>query len=192
MQNLCKLFILIITLCCANYGSIFAQGERRAFQEGDKILGFTVGGGYSSHLGLNGTLGASYETAIKGTNGLLSIGGFAEVERKQQIFSQSQNLLNSFDVRNITAGAKLALHYSPSSKWDLYAGARIGATYSSALGINGDLIPNKIPVNGGNTLDKLNLIIDPYIGARYYFSKRVGLQLETTGKQTTIGVVIKF
>jgi hypothetical protein len=193
MKKLHKLTVLTIILCCANYGSIFAQGERKAFEEGDKILGFTVGGSYGKQIGLNGTLGASYETAIKGTNGLLSIGGFAELERTQQIFSsQSQSLPSSFDVRNISGGVKLALHYSPNSKWDLYAGTRIGATYSSALGISGDLISNKIPINGGNTLDKLNLILDPYIGARYYFTKKVGLQLETTGKQTTFGIVIKF
>ena len=46
MQNLRKLSVLIIMVLCANYGSTLAQGEQKAFKEGDKILSIGIGAGY--------------------------------------------------------------------------------------------------------------------------------------------------
>jgi hypothetical protein len=201
MQNSTKisparLACLIMIFFCANYGSMYAQGERKAFEEGDKIIGFTVGRGYGSHTGLNGSLGASYEKAIEGTRGILSIGGFANYS------SGYQNFLNrlpvsGFDtyyarVNEISAGIKIGAHYA-TRKWDFYGGIMVGASYgfrSDGLSNSADILSLR-PLYQ-NPLDKFNINVNPYVGARYYISKKVGFQLETTGKQTTFGIVFKF
>ncbi len=201
MQNSTKLTsarlaCLTMIFFCANYGSMYAQGERKAFEEGDKIIGLTVGGGYSSNIGLHGSLGASYEKAVEGTRGILSIGGFANYNSGNQTFlNRLQG--GGFDtyyarVNEISAGIKIGAHYA-TRKWDFYGGVMVGASY----GFRSDGLSNAADISSlrplyQNPVDKFNINVNPYVGARYYISKKVGFQVETTGKQTTFGIVFKF
>ena len=201
MQNLttfspARLVCATMIFFCTNYGSMYAQGERKAFQEGDKIVSLTFSGGGGGFTGFHGAMGASYETAIKGTRDILSIGGFANYSSGNQVFL-NRLPTSGFDtyyarVNELSAGIRIGAHYA-TRKWDLYGGIMVGASYGfrpDGLANSGDF--STLRPLYQNPLDKFNINVDPYVGARYYVTKRVGLQLETTGKQTTFGIVIKF
>jgi hypothetical protein len=160
MQNSTKLFsarlaCLTMIFFCANYGSMYAQGERKAFEEGDKILsiGLGVGNGYGPTYfgygnyfpGAKSSLAPSisFDYGLKGTRGIVSVGGF--LSYSQVNFSDSEYytfpfinqpntkdsvnyaIINSqkFKQHTITAGLRFGLHYS-TRRWDLYAGVLVG------------------------------------------------------------------
>jgi len=123
MQNLFKLSILTITVVCANYGSAFTQDEQKAFKEGDKILSIGIGGGYGQNIGIQGTMGVAYEKAIKGTNGILSVGGFTNFTTSSQKFLADKSNFPYYNtyaakVNEFSGGVKLGIHYA-TRKWDL-------------------------------------------------------------------------
>jgi hypothetical protein len=143
MQNLRKLSVLTITFLCANYFSTMAQDEQKAFNEGDKVLsiGISGGGGSSGYSKLTPSI--SFDYGLKGTRGIVSIGGFLSYSNtnygnwnsnvyqyfNQPITKDSMNYSivssSGFNQYTFTAGIRLGLHYS-TRKWDLYAGALIG------------------------------------------------------------------
>ena len=207
MQNLRNLLMirlayLTMAIICTNYVSILAQDEQKAFKEGDKILSVGIGGGnmqdigYGQATGIKGAIGIAYEEAIKGTNGILSIGGFGNFKTSSQNFLADKAIFPYYDtytkkVDEISGGIKFGIHYA-TRKLDLYGGLKIGGSYAYLHDDSYGIRPNVI-IGYENSLDKLNLLINPYIGARYYFTNKLGLQFEIDNrKHTTIGVVFKF
>lgn len=196
MQNLRKLSVLIIMVLCANYGSTLAQCEQKAFKEGDKILSIGIGAGYGQTIGIQGAMGIAFEKAIKGTNGILSIGGFANFNSSSQNFLADKSIFPyyitySAKVNEFSGGVKFGIHYA-TRKLDLYGGLMLGGGYAYLRDGSYGIKP-EIPLGCGNTLDKLKLLVNPYFGTRYYLSNKVGLHFEVDSKkQSTIGISFKF
>lgn len=224
MKKLFRLSILTITFLCANYFSTFAQDEQRAFNEGDKIIsvGISGGGGSSGYSKLTPSI--SFDYGLKGTRGIVSIGGFLGYN-----YSSSQNYLfnsNSFGsggfggipldtgtyystksvqkIQTLTAGLRIGLHYS-TRKWDLYAGAMIG--YQATLTIDNSFTTTTYKRNNNpfTYADKISestvgyrlrtngqMILSPYVGARYYVTKKISLNLEIGQQTGNVGVGFKF
>lgn len=223
MQNLRKLFILTISLFCANYGSTFAQGERKAFEEGDKVLTLGFSGGSSSFGYSKITPSISFDYGLKGTRGIVSLGGFVSYSQMNSgnnfsnyynygFGSNSDSLYSISSGLNqkshsITAGLRFGLHYA-TRKWDLYAGALIGyqtTITESASGTRefykGGFVGG-YPPNNGTLLrtEQANLpsyqygqmIFSPYVGARYYVTKKISLNLEVGQHTGHAGIGFKF
>ena len=196
MHNLRKLSILTIIILCANYGSVLAQDEQKAFKEGDKVLSVGFGGGYGQVIGIQGAIGVAYEKAITGTKGILSIGGFANFNTSSQNFLADRNIFPYYDtysakINEISGGVKFGIHYA-TRKLDLYGGLMAGGSYSTLRDGAYGIKPNS-PIDCGNSLEKLKLLVNPFIGVRYYISNKVGLQFETDGKkQSNVGLSFKF
>ena len=123
---------------CANYGSMYAQGERKAFQEGDKVISVGIAGGGGSFGYSKATPSISFDYGLKGTRGIVSIGGFLGYSQNRNYYRRYGTSFSSYDStfsisqslgdqksHVITTGLRLGLHYS-TRKWDLYAGAMIG------------------------------------------------------------------
>lgn len=233
MQNLRNLSILIITVICANYGSTFAQDEQKAFKEGDKILsigigpgnesiyptytGFGYGGSFSSVANRRLTPSISFDYGLKGTRGIVSIGGFMSYFY-YNLGGMGINFLNNnpdslytnlkgFEHKShsITAGLRFALHYS-TRKWDLYAGTMVGIHSFIIESRSGSvdyykgpfsyLQTNSTPIKSEPlTLQGSNrnqFIFSPYIGARYYVTKKVALNIEAGQYTGNIGLSFKL
>lgn len=154
MQNLHKfaptrIACLTVALLASNFDSIFAQDERKAFKEGDKIIGVGFAGASSNNLIAPAI---TFDYGLKGTSGLLSIGGFMSYTMKDvapvipfgiggvssfggsdfiQYSSKSSDSTyttitdKSSKSKVFTAGIRLAIHYS-TRKFDFYAGAMAG------------------------------------------------------------------
>jgi hypothetical protein len=236
MQKLHKLSILTIAVLCANYGSALAQDEQKAFKEGDKIISIGVGPGnetlYPSYGGGFGydfgsysisnqrvTPSISFDYGLKGTRGIVSIGGFVSYSYYNTRGMGISLLNNSTDSlyrslkcleyksHSITAGLRFALHYS-TRKWDLYAGTLVGihsyivetrngtVDYYKGNFMGGFPLPNATPVKSeefnihGYSQNKF--ILSPYIGARYYVTKKVALNLEVGQYTGNVGLSFKF
>ena len=220
MQNLHKLSILTIAFICANYFSTLAQDEQKAFKEGDKVLSVGISGGSGSSGYSRLTPSISFDYGLKGTRGIVSIGGFLSYSNSTSQYSYMFNT-NSFytpsdtntryssytnlNKQSITAGIRLGLHYS-TRKWDLYAGAMIG--YQFTLSENHQLVttafkndPNsQFPTTSTTSTtysqtpsyNPNNMILSPYVGARYFVTKKVSLNLELGQHTGNIGVGFKF
>jgi hypothetical protein len=242
MQNLRKLLFirlayLTMAIICANYGSILAQEEQKAFKEGDKILSIGVGLGGESPLsnsfqrmgfysGLYGvsegkypsfTPSISFDYGLKGTRDIVSIGGFASYSQRtspSSIYASGNHnyvlgqdsiysYLNLKGLRShtFTVGIRLALHYS-TKKWDLYGGTMLGYQKTFTESEAGSEVFYKknngsgIPV-GTTTFTYPNygqeqFIFSPYIGARYYVTKKVAFNIEAEQSKGRIGLSYKF
>ena len=238
MQNLTiissvRLVCATMIFFCANYGSMYAQGERKAFQEGDRILtiglsgaggtGYGYGYGYNPY-NIGNTLKPTitFDYGLKGTNGIVSIGGF--VSYSSSIFPGSvNNLFSSYSYsgfgyprdsiyaitqgggatsQTFTAGIRLGLHYS-TRRWDLYAGAMIGYQYSSTKSNDYSTeyykgfptsasSPIRTEEGKGRTLSSQQLLLSPYVGARYYVTKKISLNIEVGQHTGHAGIGFKF
>ena len=227
MQNLTK-FSLVRFVCVTmiffgvNYGSMYAQGERKAFDEGDKVLSVGISGGGGSFGYSKVTPSISFDYGLKGTRGIVSIGGFASYSQTNSSSSfgnyYSYASINpdslyviskGFNQKNhtITAGLRFGLHYA-TRKWDLYAGTMIGyqttireSTSGTTAFYKGGFIGG-YPTNNGTLLrtEQVNLpssqngqmIFSPYVGARYYVTKKVALNLELGQYTGNVGLSFKF
>ena len=220
MKKLFKFSILTITIIYADYGSTFAQDEQKAFKEGDKVISVGISGGGNSSRYSSLTPTISFDYGLKGTRGIVSIGGLLSYSNSNFYtyfngYSSSYGLNNPDTITRITnnysfgkqhtftTGLRLGLHYS-TRKWDLYAGALVG--YSRTIrdayelktvvykGVpsptNNQPISSEIvtiPTNGYG-----KMIFNPYIGARYYFTKKVAINLEASQYTGNIGLSFKF
>ena len=229
-----RLLCATMIIFCANYGSMYAQGERKAFEEGDRILtiglsgaggagyGYAYGYGYSPYIGSALKPTITFDYGLKGTNGIVSIGGFASYS--SSTFPGSVNNLSSSysyggfgyprdsiytiaqgggaTSQTFTAGIRLGLHYS-TRRWDLYAGAMIGYQYSSTKSNDYSLeyykgFPNSAssPVRTeegkGRTLSSQQFLLSPYVGARYYVTKKISLNIEVGQHTGHGGIGFKF
>ena len=220
MKKLFKLSILTITVLCANYGSIFAQDEQKAFKEGDKVLSVGISGGRSSSGYSSLTPTVSFDYGLKGTRGIVSIGGFLSYSNSTtQIAStfgsiQTYNPLDTstyyssftnLNRQSITAGLRIGLHYS-TRKWDLYAGAMVGYQFDISKNyqvitssFKKDLNSQYSVVNSTSstfsrspTFNPNNIIISPYAGARYYLTPKISINLEVGQHTSNIGISFKF
>jgi hypothetical protein len=237
MQNLCKLSILTITFLCANYFSTMAQGERKAFEEGDKVIsiGISGGGGSSGYSKLTPSI--SFDYGLKGTRGIVSIGGFLSYSNNTSLYSNqfssgyggsygggyggsyfgsgfgynpsdtTTHYYSALDntKQSITAGIRLGLHYS-TRKWDLYAGAMIGYQFTLSETNQFSTTTYKYEPNAqypsinttstsyprSPSYNPNNFIFSPYVGARYYVTKKVSLNLEVGQHTGNIGIGFKF
>jgi hypothetical protein len=230
MQNLRKLSILTITFLCANYFSTMAQDEQKAFKEGDKVFSVGIAGGFGSSGYSKLTPSFSFDYGLKGTRGIVSIGGFLSYSNTNygnyisgysgvyQYYNQpvSKDSVNysvsnysKYNQHTITAGLRLGLHYA-TRKWDLYAGALVGyqvnftdsrtqttdyykgtfTQYGGYPQANGKLVYSE--TNTSNGYNYGQMILSPYIGARYYVSPKVSLNLEIGQHTGNIGVGFKF
>jgi hypothetical protein len=220
MQNLLKLSILTIMFLCANYFSTMAQDEQKAFKEGDKVLSIGYSGAWSSSGYGRATPSLSFDYGVKGTRGIVSIGGFLSYSNSTHQYSNSfgnGGFYNPSDTttyygsytnlkkQSITAGLRVGLHYS-TRKWDLYAGAMIG--YQFTLSENHQLFttsykndPNSQSPTTSTTSTNYsrtptyqpdNIILSPYVGAKYYVTKKVSLNLEVGQHTGNIGIGFKF
>lgn len=233
MQNLRILLILTITVLCANYGSTFAQDEQKAFKEGDKILsigigpgsesiypsygGFGYGGYFSSPTNRRLTPSISFDYGLKGTRGIVSIGGFMSYSY-YNLGGMGISFLNpnpdslytnlkgfEYKRHSITAGLRFALHYA-TRKWDLYAGTMVGihsfitesrsGSVDYYKGFSSYLRPNSTPIKSEPlTIQGFNqnqFIFSPYVGARYYVTKKVALNIEVGQHTGNVGLSFKF
>jgi hypothetical protein len=233
MQNLRKLSILTITFLCANYFSTMAQDEQKAFKEGDKVISIGIAGGFGSSGYSKLTPSISFDYGLKGTRGIVSIGGFlsysnSTTSQYSNLFSSGYrgghgggyggiygtnpsdtntyyNTFTNLKKQAITAGLRLGLHYS-TRKWDLYAGAMIG--YQFTLSENNQLSTISYKNNPNSQLPTINtylttyprspsyhpdnIIFSPYVGARYYVTKKVALNLEVGQHTGSVGLSFKF
>jgi hypothetical protein len=161
MKNLLKTCFLSFAFLGINYASTFAQDEQKAFKEGDKVFTFGLGFGSETPLSSitrhspmnfskgNETIGftpsIAFDYGLKGTRGLVSIGGFLSYSQRVapidggygfNIYNASpynvgQNddytitKLEGLKSHTLTAGLRFGLHYS-TRKLDFYAGTMIG------------------------------------------------------------------
>lgn len=183
-------------------------------------IGSVVSGGVNNFYGSRISPVISFDYGLKGIRGLLSIGGFASYSRSN-ISSYNYNggygyiakspsdtlfISSSFGgvkISNFTAGIRLGIHYA-TRKWDLYAGAMIGnRTTVSEYGkstleyYKGTLaFPNqqlvKTDINEPRTITNSTFFISPYVGARYYVTKKVSLNLEVGQFTGNVGLGFKF
>ncbi len=235
MQNLrnlqfIRLAYLTMAIICANYGSILAQDEQKAFKEGDKILSIGVGLGNSifndSHnpdIHTSPTYSMSFDYGLKGTRGIVSIGAFASYSLSNySVFSQGivrtdgnfANIGNPQDSiyavssglnlkqHTFMAGVRLGLHYS-TKKWDFYAGTLVGyktvfRESSSYLVSYFKEYPNStsVPIKNDFTyfqsMNNGQFILSPYVGAKYYVTKKISLNIEAGQQTGSIGIGFKF
>jgi hypothetical protein len=227
MQNLRKLSILTITFLCANYFSTMAQDEQKAFKEGDKVIsiGISGGGGSSGYSKLTPSI--SFDYGLKGTRGIVSIGGFLSYSNTNSPFFggyfgglngvgyggfggtnpdtsiQGYTRVVGFKQHTITAGLRFGLHYA-TRKWDLYAGTLIGyqQTFRESANVVTDFYKGSISSTNyqpfkseSSPIPAFNsgqLIFSPYVGARYYVSPKVSLNLEIGQHTGNIGIGFKF
>lgn len=220
MKKLFRLSILTITVLCANYFSTLAQDEQKAFNEGDKILSVGVSAGGSSSGYSRLTPSISFDYGLKGTRGIVSVGGFLSYSNsntytyyngfsssyginKPDTITRITNSFNSPKQHSITAGLRLGLHYS-TRKWDLYAGAMIGYNRNirdayeyqtdvyKGIPSNINNRPFKTETTSVNASGYSQLIFSPYVGARYFVTKKVAINLELGQHTGNIGVGFKF
>jgi hypothetical protein len=220
MKKLFRLSIFTMAVLCANSFSTLAQDEQKAFKEGDKILSIGISGGSGSSGYSKLTPSISFDYGLKGTRGIVSIGGFLSYSNSTSQISNSFNNVGFYNPsdtttyyssftnlkkQSITAGLRLGLHYS-TRKWDLYAGAMIG--YQFTLSENYQIVkttykndPNsQLPTTNitsttfsrSPTYHPDNIILSPYAGARYYVTKKVSLNLELGQQTGNIGIGFKF
>ncbi len=222
MQNLRKLSVLTITFLCANYFSTLAQDEQKAFKEGDKVLSVGISGGGGS-LGYSKlTPSISFDYGLKGTRGIVSLGGFLSYS-SSNFPGFTNNLSSSYYYPNFglprdsiytinrgggtlnhtfTAGIRLGLHYS-TRKWDLYAGALLGYQNSSTKTNDYSMeyykgfptstsLPVRTEEGKGQNFSSTQFILSPYVGARYYVTKKISLNLEIGQHTGNAGIGFKF
>jgi hypothetical protein len=220
MKKLFRFSILTMAVISANYFSTYAQGERKAFEEGDKILSVGISGGGSSSGFSRLSPSISFDYGLKGTRGIVSIGGFMSYSNSTTYasyngFSSSiginnpdtitriTNSINRPIQHSITAGLRLGLHYS-TRKWDLYAGAMIG--YNRIIREAYEFQTDVYKGNPSNTNNKpfntetttvnasgySKMVFSPYVGARYYVTPKVSLNLEAGQYTGNVGIGFKF
>jgi hypothetical protein len=225
MKKLFRFSILTVTVICVNYFSTMAQGEQKAFNEGDKVLSATISGGGSAQGYGHITPSLVFDYGLKGTKGIVSIGGILSYTQRtvygrsygyiltpeNDIYNYSRDLEDS-KSQSILAGLRVGLHYS-TRRLDFYAGAIIGLqkTFVSSrenilekykmtpesrfLSLN--YPPNNSTLIGSQTSTEKaysynDVVFAPYIGARYYFTKKVALNLELDQYSGKAGLSFKF
>jgi hypothetical protein len=201
--------------------------KKKAFDEGDKIISIGVSNGINEVINTNlssnnyqsvFTPSVTFDYGLKGTRGLISIGGFASFSSNQ--FSSFNNYngygynispdglyynskMEDIKSTTFTTGLRLGIHYS-TRKWDLYGGLMAGIrTFNSKGGVITNDYYKGTPNNPFNEFvrqekidffnkNTTNLFLSPYAGARYFVTKKVSLNLEVGQYTGNIGFGFKF
>lgn len=180
------------------------------FSKGNETIGFTPSIAFDYGLKANkgfvlsvgGFLSYSQRTApIDGGYGLNAYNNYPTNIPKDSIYSILK--LKGLKSHTLTAGIRLGIHYS-TRKWDLYGGTMIGfqkvitesnageQTYHKVNPYMGDYY--QIGVSKFVYLDYSleQIVINPYVGVRYFISPKVALNLEAEQRKGRIGLSFKF
>jgi hypothetical protein len=217
MKKLFRFSILTVTVICVNYFSTMAQGEQKAFKEGDRILsvGINRGGILAGYTNFAPSI--TYDYGLKGTRGIVSVGGFFSYSQGSFASNRSgltasygigQDSLYStykgvggYNRHTYTAGIRLGFHYS-TRKLDLYGGVSVGiqktctesditqSEYFKGTFPNGKFIKTESITE--STQCSNEVIFSPYIGARYYLTKKIGVYIEAAPSTVSTGLSFKL
>ena len=218
-----RLLSATMIFLCTNYGSMYAQDERKAFQEGDRVLTIGLSRAGSGVYGFNSALRPTitFDYGLKGTNGIFSIGGFASYYTSTSTNRSNGNTKGYYGgsgipkdsiygfssgdgavYQRIALGIRFGLHYS-TRKWDLYGGLVIG--YEHTITKSNDylieyykisptsvLVPVGTEEVKGIEYNSNQFIFSPYVGARYYVTKKISLNIEVGQHTGHGGIGFKF
>jgi hypothetical protein len=172
----------------------FGQSNEKAFENNSKLVGLNINSGWSKYSGFSRGFGATYEQAVNGTNGILSIGVFSYYKKallpnykadSSMVWVPNIKDGDNSKIENFGLGVSLAAHYA-LKRWDFYAGLRLGADYQHSKFFD---LNNGKKYNYGS----FSPILAPFAGARYYVSKSISLQLEGDYQRgLTLGISKKF
>ena len=160
-----KVFLAVLAIV----GSISIANAQEVFHKGTTAINAGIGlGSYYSSLSIPPlSVSLDYGVAdnlINGNNGSISVGGFVGYAAS----SFSGWTADKVTVSYAALGARGAFHYQFAPKLDTYAGLMLGyhiASYSSNI--------NGYPGISGSGID-----LGVLLGARYFFTDRVGMFTE--------------
>lgn len=150
---------------------MYAQGNM--FSKGDKVANVSIGLGSSIYgSGFDGgipPIGASYEVGIKdqlfNEKSSLGVGGYVGFT------SAEQNLFGTkISYSSIIVGARGIVHYDLVDNIDTYGGVLLGYNIASSK-VSGGGLPGLGASVGG-------LVYAGFVGARYYFTPKLGAMAE--------------
>ena len=150
-------------------------------------------GGFASYS-KDKLAGYDEHNSLRGTNGSYNLGndGLYTISKREDV-----------NTSVFTVGVRFGLHYS-TRKWDLYGGLMIGDRTTISQG--GKWTTEHYEGNQQNPYVKLiktdetdlfnrkssTFFVSPYVGARYYVSKKVSLNLEIGQYTGNVGLGFKF
>ncbi len=168
---------------CLLSGLFFEQTASAQFKNGDKLL--NIGIGLNSYYTGGTPLSASFEV---GVSDVVSVGGGLDYVSYNYGY-----VGNSYSFTSLYIGARGSYHFNQllnlrSKDWDIYGGLGLG--YRSFSWSD-----NTFNGNGLGGAYGSGLVLGIHIGAKYYFSQKVGAFLELGAMGITnsrLGVAFKF
>lgn len=167
-MNKKRLFSMLMAFVAI--AGLYAQGNM--FSKGDKVANLSIGLGSSIYGGLGGgipPIGVSYEMGIKddlfNEKSSLGIGGYLGFTTASQDFFGSKVSYSS-----IIVGARGIVHYALIDNVDTYGGILLGYNIASSK-VTGNGLGIPTTSYGG-------LVYAGFIGARYYFTPKLGAMAE--------------
>ena len=159
-----KVFLAALALI----GSVSLANAQEVFHKGTTAINAGIGlGSYYSGITIPPlSVSLDYGVAdnlINGNNGSISVGGFAGYTASSHTYGAYKSTFSY-----IALGGRGAFHYQFAPKLDTYAGLMLGyhiASYSSNI--------NGYPGISGSGID-----LGVLLGARYFFTDRVGMFTE--------------
>ncbi len=147
-----KITLLLAAITCFTVTSLHAQ----AFGEGDRNITATVGFGGSVGI----PVAISYEQCVYSFNESASIGvgGYAAYSNYKDDFATA-----TYNYSNLYLAAEGNFHYSSVSKFDFYAGIRLGYKIS-----DGNWSDDSIDLD--YNISNSDFIYNGHIGINYYLS----------------------
>lgn len=172
------MFVIAGMLCAA---SLNAQ----SFTKKDNVLGLNVGigGGYGVPVSV------SYERGVYEINDKMSIGvggliGYGSSSEKFEV--------GKWKYSNFLLGARGAWHYTGFKKFDLYAGLMLGYDVASSKFTWKDKTYEEFYSEPSSSAG--GFLWGAYIGARYYFNDKFGVNAEAGYglAYLNLGITYKF
>ncbi|MFR9496870.1 MAG: outer membrane beta-barrel protein [Rikenellaceae bacterium] len=172
-----KIFLLAAAVLC-----MASAASAQTFSKGDQNISATVGlgGGYGIPIGV------SYEKGMwdigSDNNMAIGLGGFVGFSSYAEDFGTYK-----YTYSNIYLAAEGNFHFTEFSKWDLYAGLRLG--YNVASGSwDDDSVSDLYSVSTGG------LIYTTHIGANYFLNDTwaINAELGYGIASLSAGVTYKF
>lgn len=161
------------------------------FVKGDKVVNLSVGVGSSLYSGsvygsVTPALGASFEVGVVDDlfdeNSALGVGAYVGYTG-----AKFDGFGNDFKTSSFIIGARGAVHYQFIDRLDTYGGLMLGYNI-----VNSDW-ESGLPGYDADYTDS-KLLLDLYIGGRYYFTDNVAglLEIGSGIAYLNIGVALKF
>jgi hypothetical protein len=109
---------------------------------------------------------------------------------------------NGAVYQRLSFGMRFALHYS-TRKWDLYGGVLVGYEHTATKSNDHSvalykILPNSTSIPFGTEevkgvkYNSGQFLFSPYVGARYYVTKKISLNLEVGQHTGHAGIGFKF